>query len=798
MRDMHDGRLVLLAALVCAVGTYASFALAHHAARATGTARLRWGAVSIVSGGCTAWATHFIVLLAFNPGMPAAFDPVLTGISLASAILGIGAGVAISLRVRRSALQFVAGLVVGVGVTTLHYVGQAAYLVQGLVSWNLWLVTLSIGLSLPTSGLAMMSASSRSPRVRLAAAPLLLLSIALLHFCGMTAMTLRFDPVRRLPDSAISPDAITPVVAGVSILLILLAVLGLRFEIAAKARLKQDRRRLRELADVALEGLLICQGDLVVTANDSVEAMTGHLAGMLSGSHVSSLLPGLDVACMPEREEREIDMVRADGGTVPVRVLRREVALGHKVQTVLAIRDQRERLKTEARIHELAYTDALTGIANRTRFFDLLALHMSSRRAADRPCAVMMIDLDRFKYVNDTLGHAAGDMILRMVAERLRSTLRETDVVARLGGDEFAVMQVAAEEADAAFALASRVIAVVESRPFMIDGQPVHLGASVGIALCPSDGEDPAELMQNADLALYSAKADGRGTFRRYDLSLDEKMRERRAIEAGLRSAIAEGQLELHYQPLIDAGTGKITSAEALVRWNHPERGLIPPIEFIGIAEETGLILPLGEWVLRTACAEAATWPVDMGVAVNLSPAQFRDKSLVDIIAAALKSAGLAADRLDLEITEGVLLSDEHATMQTLNDLVALGIRVSMDDFGTGYSSLSYLRKFPFDKIKIDQSFVNQLPEDEESAAIVRAIITMAKCLGMSTTVEGVETHAQFAFSVDAGCDTLQGYLISRPLPKADLATFVSFGADPKLYPESGAVFELHQRRYTS
>ncbi len=781
MRDMHDGRLVLLAAVVCAIGTYASFALAHHAARASGAPRLQWGAVSIVTSGCTAWATHFIVLLAFKPGMPAAFDPMLTGISLACAILGIGAGVAISLRVRRRAWQFVAGLVVGLGVTTLHYVGQAAYLVQGIVAWNMGLVALSIAVSLPTSGLAMIAAGSRSPRVRLAAPPLLLLSIALLHFCGMAAMTLRFDPSRRLPADAITPDAITPVVAGVSLLLIVLAMLGLRFEIAAKARLKQDRRRLRELADVALEGLLICQGDMVVTANDSVEAMTGHVAGALAGSHVSSLLPGLDVASMPEREEREIDLVRADGGNIPVRVLRREVALGHKVQTVIAIRDQRERLRTEARIHELAYTDALTGIANRPRFFDQLALHTASRRAADRPCAVMMIDLDRFKYVNDTLGHAAGDMILSMVAERLRSTLREADVVARLGGDEFAVMQVAAEELDAAFALAARLVAVVESRPFMVDGQPIHLGASVGIALCPSDGEDPADLMQNADLALYAAKADGRGTFRRYDVSLDEKMRERRAIEAGLRTAIAQGQLELHYQPLVDAATGCITSAEALVRWNHPERGLIPPAEFIGIAEESGLILPLGEWVLRTACAEAATWPANMGVAINLSPAQFREKSLVDIIAAALQSAGLAADRLELEITEGVLLSDEQGTMQTLNELVALGVRVSMDDFGTGYSSLSYLRKFPFDKIKIDQSFVNQLPEDDESAAIVRAIITMAKCLGMTTTVEGVETREQFAFSVDAGCDTLQGYLISRPLPAAALASFVAAGADPAL-----------------
>jgi diguanylate cyclase (GGDEF)-like protein len=781
MRDMHDGRLVLLAAVVCAIGTYASFALAHHAARASGAPRLRWGAISIVTSGCTAWATHFIVLLAFEPGMPAAFDPMLTASSLACAIMGIGAGVSISLRVRKRTLHFVAGLVVGLGVTTLHYVGQSAYLVQGIVTWNMWLVALSIVISLPIGGFAMIAASSRSARMRLAAPPLLLLSIALLHFCGMAAMTLRFDPAQRLPADAITPDAITPVVAGVSLLLIVLAVLGLRFEIAAKVRLKQDRRRLRELADVALEGLLICQGDMVVTANDSVESIAGYVPGALTGSYVSSLLPGLDVESMPEREEREIQLVRADGGKVPVRVLRREVALGHKVQTVIAIRDQRERLRTEAKIHELAYTDALTGIANRARFFDQLALHTASRRAADRPCAVMMIDLDRFKYVNDTLGHAAGDIILRMVAERLRSTLRESDVVARLGGDEFAIMQVAADEPEAAFALAARIVAVVESRPFMVNGQPIHLGASVGVALCPGDGEDPADLMQKADLALYAAKAEGRATFCRYDVSLDEKMRARRAIEAGLRTAIAEGQLELHYQPLVDAATGCITSAEALVRWNHPERGLIPPVEFIGIAEETGLILPLGEWVLRTACAEAATWPANMGVAINLSPVQFREKSLVDIIAAALESAGLAADRLDLEITEGVLLSDEQGTMQTLNELVALGVRVSMDDFGTGYSSLSYLRKFPFDKIKIDQSFVSQLPEDDESAAIVRAIITMAKCLGMATTVEGVETQAQFAFSVDAGCDTLQGYLISRPLPSAALASFVEVGADPSL-----------------
>ncbi len=771
---MHDARLMILAGVVCAIGIYAAFAIGNHAARAKGSARTRWGIVSIVASASTAWATHFIVLLAFKPGMPAAFEPVLTAISLTCAIVGIGVGVLISIWARQRWQRFVAGLIVGVGVTGLHYIGQAAYLVQGTVAWNLRLVLPSIIASLPLSGIAMVAVASRNRRVRATAAPWLFVSIALLHFCGMAAMTLHFDAAKRFPDNAISPHAITPVVAGVSLALILLAVIGWRFDLAAKANLRQDRQRLRELADVALEGLLICQDDVVVTANDSVELLSGHAPGSLSGYFISSLLPGLDVSSLPEREEREMNLIGADGLEVPVRVLRREVALGHKIQTVIAVRDQRERIKTEAKMRLLAFSDPLTGLANRTRFFDLLAVHTASRRERDQASAILILDLDRFKAVNDMLGHAAGDIVLRMVADRLRSTLRVDDVLARLGGDEFAVLQTSAEEADAAAALAARIVKIIAGSPFLLDGQPIHLGASIGIAIAPDDGEDPAELMHNADLALYAAKADGRGTFRRYDVSLDEKMRERRAIEAGLRLALAEGQMELHYQPLADAMSGRITSVEALVRWNHPDRGLVPPLDFIGIAEETGLIVPLGAWVLNTACAEAATWPEGMRVAVNLSPAQFRDRSLVSLIVTTLHSTGLSPGRLELEITEGVLLSDEGGTLETLNELRALGVHVSMDDFGTGYSSLSYLRKFPFDKIKIDQSFVRQLPHDAESAAIVRAIITMAKCLGMSTTVEGVETSEQLNFSIAAGCDTIQGYLISRPLNRASFASLIA------------------------
>jgi diguanylate cyclase (GGDEF)-like protein len=771
---MHDARLMIVAGLVCAVGVYAAFAISHHAARATGRARTVWAVVSIVASGGTAWATHFIVLLAYEPGMPAAFEPALTALSLTCAIVGIGAGVSFSLRARRQWQRFVAGLIVGVGVAALHYIGQAAYLVQGTVAWDMELVVTSIIISLPVSGAAMMAAGTRNRRVRNAAAPLLLLSIAVLHFCGMAALTLHFDPAVRFAENSVSPRAITPVVAGVSVALILLAVLGWRFDLAAQVRLRQDRRRLRELADVALEGLLICQDDVIITANDSAELLSGHEAGALSGKSVSSLLPGLELASMPEREEREITLISAEGKDVPVRVLRREVELGHKIQTVIAVRDQRERLQTEAKMRLLAFSDALTGLANRTRFFDLLALHTASHRDAGASYAVLMLDLDRFKAVNDTLGHAAGDIVLGMVADRLRSTLGGDDIIARLGGDEFAILHAAGRGADTASALATRMVETVAADPFKLDGQSIHLGASVGIAIAPSDGDNPTELMRNADLALYAAKASGRGAFRHYHVSLDEQMRERRTLENGLRLALAEEQLELHYQPLIDAKTGRITSAEALVRWNHPERGMVPPADFIGIAEETGLIIPLGEWVMRTACAEAATWPQSISVAINLSPVQFRDRTLVSSIVEVLRSTDMAPERLELEVTEGVLLSDEVRTLDTLNQLKALNVRISMDDFGTGYSSLSYLRKFPFDKIKIDQSFVRQVPHDAESSAIVRAIITMAKSLGMSTTVEGVETRDQFDFSVAAGCDTIQGYLLGRPLDRIGLASQIA------------------------
>jgi len=764
----HDGTLLLLACLVCAIGIYASFAVGRHAARASGNVRIYWGVVNIVASGCTAWATHFIVLLAFQPHMPAAFEPVLTAVSLACAIVGIGAGVTVSIAGPQRSRQFVAGLIIGAGVAALHYIGQSAYLVQGTVSWDLALVLSSIAVSLPLFGVAMLAIASRVRRIRQFAAPLMLFAIALLHFCGMAAMTLQYDPNVAFPADAVLPRTVTPVVAGVSLALIMLAVLGWRFDLAAKARIRQDRRRLRDLADVALEGLLITQSNVIVTSNSTIERLSGFAQDDLAGRDVSALLPHIDLAGLPEKEERETELIGATGQSIPVRVLRSEVPLGHKLQTVIAVRDQRERLRTEAKMRALAFNDSLTGLPNRASFYELLTLQTALPADADMPFAVIMVDLDRFKQINDTFGHPTGDNVLVQIADRLRALVNGEDVVARLGGDEFAVMQHGAH-ATAACALCLRIVEACNSETFVVDGHAIHLGASVGFALYPADGGVPAELLRNADLALYAAKADGKGIYRRYESALNDKTQERQTMEAGLRRALTDGQLEVHYQPLVDAKTGRMASAEALVRWRHPARGLISPAEFIEIAEETGLIVPLGNWVLRTACLEAASWPAHIGVAVNLSPVQFRDKALASNVGLAIQEAGLAPQRLELEITEGVLLMDEARTLHTLNYLRAMHVRISMDDFGTGYSSLSYIRKFPFDKLKIDRSFVRNIPHDAESVAIVRAIITMSACLGLSTTMEGVETAEQFGFAVSEGCSAIQGYFVSRPVPAAQL-----------------------------
>jgi len=431
--------------------------------------------------------------------------------------------------------------------------------------------------------------------------------------------------------------------------------------------------------------------------------------------------------------------------------------------------DIAERKRAEAQIARLAHYDPLTELPNRVLFQKSLSDALARRSRKGDQLAVHFIDLDRFKTVNDTLGHPLGDALLREAAERLRNCVREGDTVARLGGDEFAVVQTGLRDMGGATRLAGRIVEAM-SAPFDLQGHQVVIGASVGVAAAPSDGEDADELLKKADMALYRAKADGRGAFHFFERAMDEQLQARRALELDLRRALQAGEFELFYQPLYHLGDERVTGCEALLRWRNPERGMVSPADFIPLAEEIGLIVPLGEWVLRTACAEAANWPAHVRLAVNLSPAQFRDRGLVRTVVSALAASGLAAHRLELEITESVLLQDSQANMTMLHDLKALGVRISMDDFGTGYSSLSYLRSFPFDKIKIDQTFVRDILEDSDAMAIIKAVLDLGSSMGIVTTAEGVETLEQLNALRGQGCAEIQGYFISRPAPAAEIA----------------------------
>ncbi|MDD2795095.1 MAG: EAL domain-containing protein [Acidocella sp.] len=428
--------------------------------------------------------------------------------------------------------------------------------------------------------------------------------------------------------------------------------------------------------------------------------------------------------------------------------------------------------RQQEQIAFLARHDSLTKLANRVLFNEML--HQACDNCEQTGFALLCLDLDYFKIVNDTLGHATGDGVLVAVAERLRGCIREFDIAARLGGDEFAIILVTEDPQEAA-GIAARIIERV-SRPYHFDGQMVQIGMSAGISMAPRDSRNPSGLMKNADLALYRAKAEGRGVWRLYDVEMDERQKDRRILQSALRQAVLRDEFRLEYQPLVDLADGRIVGAEALLRWQHPERGLLPPGEFIALAEEAGLIGPIGEWVLGQACREAAGWPEHVGIAVNLSPLQFRDTGLVEIIDRALAQGGLAPERLELEITETTMLETNSETVDALWQLHGRGVRVALDDFGTGYSSLSYLRRFPFDKIKIDRSFIRDLGYEKDDSSIILAIIGLAERMGMVVTAEGVETPKQAQILTAYGCGQAQGYLFSRPVPGVVFAQILEAG----------------------
>jgi len=428
-------------------------------------------------------------------------------------------------------------------------------------------------------------------------------------------------------------------------------------------------------------------------------------------------------------------------------------------------------VEARAKAHHLALHDALTGLPNRVLIAERFEHTLSSMRRREGKAAVLCLDLDHFKDINDTLGHSVGDSLLKEVANRLLGLVRDTDTVGRLGGDEFVIIQADVDQPIETEQLCRRVTERL-AEPYSLDGHDVHTSSSIGVALAPQDGQDRSQLLRNADMALYRAKAEGRGTYCFFEEDMNVKLQQRKALEASLRCALAEDQFELYYQPQFELDGTNVTGVEVLIRWHHPEQGIVAPMDFIPTAEETGLIIPITEWVLRQACIETQDWG-DLRIAVNLSPTVFKHQDLLGMIETAVGESGFDPRRLELEITETSLLHDTERAVTILNDLKAMGIRIVMDDFGTGYSSLSYLQQFPFDKIKIDRSFVSELSSNRDSMAIVRAVINLGQSLGMATTAEGVETNDQALFLTGQGCDEVQGFYYARPMPALEVASIV-------------------------
>jgi diguanylate cyclase (GGDEF)-like protein/PAS domain S-box-containing protein len=906
LTDEHDLRLVALAGLVCFLASCSAVSLLHRAVSAQGRSRVIWIATAGTATGCGIWATHFIAMLAYDPGVVVGYGVVLTILSLVAAITVTSGGFALAVSGGARWAAAVGGAIVGGGVACMHYLGMSALELPGRVTWDTDLVTASIALGIVLGGAAVAVARLPArPSYSVAGAILLTLAIVSHHFTAMGAVLIVPDPSRPIAALIMSPDALALTVAAAAVAVLgmcIVASIGDRrakhqlhdrnvlldaalnnmaqgvnmFDAQGRLVLFNERylqmyrmspdvvkpgctirelvenriksgtffavdteqyiadltgallhdrtpsMKMLELADgrvIAVANQPMDDGGWVVTHEDITERQLAAKELERTRNFLDTVLENVPATIVVKdaRDLRYILLNRASEefyGVPRERIIgktsrevfplaqaeemeardRRMLADGQPqvfdarpvetpgngrrlvTSTRLAImgedgtpqylvnmlQDVTERKRAEARIAHMVHYDGLTDLPNRAAFNECFASTLERAANGGERFAILCIDLDRFKEVNDVFGHAVGDTLLRAVAVRL-GTAAGGAFLARQGGDEFALIASGGAQPAGAAALAERLMAAVAD-DFDVDGHRLHIGLSVGIAVYPVDGTDASALLGNADAALFRAKTGGRGSIRFFEAEMDQRLRERRALVQDLHGAAERGELLVYYQPQARIDR-EITGFEALVRWRHPTRGLIAPGLFIPAAEESGQILSIGEWVLREACREAASWPKPLNIAVNLSPVQFRHGDLAGLVHAVLLETGLAPGRLELEITESVLIDDFSRGITILRRLKLLGVHIAMDDFGTGYSSLSNLQAFAFDRIKIDQSFISSLHTNRQSATIVRAVIGLGRGLDLPVIAEGVETNDQLAFLSGEACDEVQGFLIGKPLP---------------------------------
>lgn len=768
----HDPRLVVLATVVCVVACWTALSLLPRA-EAGREVREAWLLGAGFTFGAGVWATHFIAELAFRSSLPIGFAPGLTAISLGLAIAGSVGGFALVLWQPRSVLVAGAGgAVVGVTIAAMHFTGMAALRFPGELTWNPHFVIASVVIGLGFGMLAMVALRLLPGLLgRIAGATLLALAILGVHFTAMAAINL-VPMAMPVPSFLLSGRVLAVAVAAVVLPILLLGLAGAAFDQESAHRSKAEATRLRRFADATFEGILFHRNGIVTDVNAVFCRLLGERAEEMIGRRITAVLPPLDG--LRDRwpdAPFETRLRAARGAVTPVEIVLRPISEGQDELAVVVVRDITERIAAAERIQFLAHYDALTRLPNRVLFNDRLSQALAIAERSGNKVALLCIDLDGFKRVNDGLGHPAGDLLLAEAARRVAAEVREMDTAGRLGGDEFAVVQPFSDQPQAAAALARRLVDRLGA-PFNLDGDLVQVGASVGVALYPDDARTAEALLKHADLALFRAKQEGRGTFCCFEPEMDQRLQRRRLLEQELRGALQRGQLEVYYQRMCETSSLAVTGYEALLRWNHPTRGAVAPTEFIPLAEESGLIIPLGRWVLEQACAAAASWPSPCTVSVNISPAQFVQQDLVAMVGEILRASGLAPERLELEVTEGILISNTERALQVLDGFKGLGVRITLDDFGTGYSSLGYLRRFPFDAVKIDRSFVHGLCSDRESGMIVHSILALCRSLNLRVTAEGVETPEQLATLCEYGCDMVQGYLLGRPASSAHLDHF--------------------------
>jgi diguanylate cyclase (GGDEF)-like protein/PAS domain S-box-containing protein len=915
----HDLRLVVLAGIVCFLASVAAISMFHRARALRGRARAGWLLTAGIATGSGVWATHFIAMLAFDPGFPIAFDVLLTAFSLLIAVVVISAGLGLAIYGKARWSAATGGAVVGGGIACMHYSGIAALRMSGEIIWSSDLVIASVILGVVLGAVALETASRReSPRVTLAAASLLTLAIVSHHFTAMGAAAILPETMSAADPHALSPTAIAMAIAAVAALVLGLCMIGARSDRRTRQKISEHNERLDGALNNMNQGLCMFDADnSLVIWNERYRAMYGidpkHIwvgctirdlldariaagtfpldAGNYDADLRAALTDGksftlnielhdgrvIAVVNQPmqsggwvathediterKRAEQELEQTRSfldsiienvpspiivkDVPELTYRLINRaaETYLGIDRSTLLGktaaevmplgtvdkiesedlklieagkpqffdehaivtpgngtrivtatripvmgadgkpqylisvIRDLTMRKRHEQRIAHMAHHDPLTDLPNRTAFNECIGATVDLSAVSQESFGVLCLDLDRFKEVNDVFGHAIGDKLLAEVAHRLEEACQGA-FLSRVGGDEFTVITPTGAQPSTSEALAEKLSSALDTE-IDIDGHQLRVGVTVGIALFPNDGADATTLIANADAALYRAKAEARGSIRFFEPSMDKQLREKRALQQDLRSAIGRNELELHYQPQAHIDRA-ITGFEALARWHHPRQGMVPPSTFIPLAEESGLIIALGEWILRTACREAASWPQPLRIAINLSPVQFQHGDLANVVHSVLLETGLSPSRLELEITEGVLIGDFSRAVSTLRRLKNLGVRIAMDDFGTGYSSLSYLQSFPFDKIKIDQSFIANLNRGQQSATIIRAVIALGRGLNLPVVAEGVETEEQLKFLAGESCNEIQGYILGKPKPIEDYAEVVGRAPAPK------------------